>query len=219
MVGYMTLGDGHLMAPEFILGTFSYGGGTSWRDTTNNDSELVELLRDAYEMGVRGLDTAPVYGVGRSERIVGQAIKGRREKYYIQTKCSLNWRSKEGSFTYTRDGKDVYNDFSSSALVKDVEDSLKRLDTEYIDVMIVHRCPPIDQMGMVMETLETLKDRGLILGIGLSNVGQTSDPETSLRTFASYGQLDLLQESGSLLKKDYTKKMVNIKRQSNMSMN
>lgn len=87
-------------APRFTLGTFGIGGGTSWQDTTRDDNELIEMIRQAYDLGVWGLDTAPVYGTGRSERIIARAIKGRREKYFIATKCALNWRSSEGAFTY-----------------------------------------------------------------------------------------------------------------------
>lgn len=87
-------------APRFTLGTFGIGGGTSWQDTTRDDNELIEMIRQAYDLGVWGLDTAPVYVTGCSERIIARAIKGRREKYFIATKCALNWRSSEGAFTY-----------------------------------------------------------------------------------------------------------------------
>ena len=195
----MQIGTSNVWAPKLTLGTFGMGGGSSWQDTTKDDQELIDLIRQAHELGVCGIDTAPVYGTGRSERIVGQAIRGDRENYYISTKCSLNWRGSEGRLEYTRDGKSVYRNFTKAALIADVEDSLRRLDTDYIDMMIIHRCPELDQFGEAMEAMEELKNRELIRSVGLSNTDWSSDPVQSVETCMKYGELDLLQESASLL--------------------
>lgn len=203
MIDMMKIGRSKVQAPKFVLGTFGIGGGTSWQDTTKDDSELIELIRQAYDLGVNGLDTAPVYGTGRSERIVGHAVKGRREKYFISTKCGLNWRSTEGIFTYVRDGCHVYNNFSKMSLIKDAEESLKRLETDYIDLLIIHRCPQLNQFGEVMEAMDELKRRQLIRATGLSNIVRTGHPVEALDTCLKYGELDLLQEGGSLLNRDY----------------
>ena len=63
------------MCVKVHSGTFGIGGGTSWQDTTRDDNELIEMIRQAYDLGVWGLDTAPVYGTGRSERIIARAIR------------------------------------------------------------------------------------------------------------------------------------------------
>ena len=186
-------------APRFTLGTFGIGGGTSWQDTTRDDNELIEMIRQAYDLGVWGLDTAPVYGTRRSERIIARAIKGRREKYFIATKCALNWRSSEGAFTYERDGRQVYNNFTKAALIRDAEESLDRLDTEYIDLLIIHRTPPLDRFGEVMEAMEELKNRQLIRAVGLANMVRTGHPIEALDVCRKYGALDLVQEVESLL--------------------
>lgn len=195
----MRVGTSQVWAPRLVLGTFAMGGGTSWQDTTTDDNELIDLIRRAYDLGVRGIDTAPVYGTGRSETIVGRAVKGRREDYYLATKCSLNWRGTGGMLEYTRDGKTVCRDFTPAALIADVEDSLRRMDTDYIDMMIIHRCPKPEQFGPAMEAMETLKNRGLIRSVGLSNAGMSEDLKLSVETCLRYGELDLLQESASLL--------------------
>lgn len=210
MIEKMEIGNSGVYAPAFVLGTFGMGGGTSWQDTTKDDSELIGLLREAYDQGVWGLDTAPVYGTGRSERIVGQAIKGRREHYFISTKCSMHWRNAEGTLAYTRDGHSVYNYFAKASLIQDVEDSLKRMETDYIDLMIIHRCPPPEMFGEVMETMEILKARGLIRAVGLSNTAQKEDPRAMVETCLKYGQLDLLQEGASLLKQEPLKLYVEL---------
>ena len=195
----MRIGKSDVWAPKLTLGTFAMGGGSSWQDTTRDDQELIDLIRQAYDLGVRAIDTAPVYGTGRSERIIGQAVKGRREDYYLATKCSLNWRDTGGRFEYSRDGKTVCRDFSKAALIADVEDSLRRLDTDYIDMMIIHRCPELNEFGEAMEAMDALKQRGLIRSVGLSNTDWSEDAAKSVETCLQYGQLDLLQESASLL--------------------
>lgn len=198
----MQVGRSDVYAPELVLGSFGMGGGTSWQDTTKNDRELIDLIQAAHEIGICGIDTAPVYGMGRSERIVGQAIKADREHYYLSTKCCMQWRNTDGVFQYKRDGKSCYANFRKESLIQDTEESLRRLETDYIDTMIVHRCPPLEEVGEVMETLEALKRRGLIRAIGLSNAGLTDHPIEALETCLQYGELDLVQESASLLNKN-----------------
>lgn len=190
---------GNKTTSDIILGTFAMGGGTSWQDTTALDDELIQLMRDAYDLGITGYDTAPVYGTGRSERLLGAAIKDHREDVYISTKVCLNWRNTEGSFEYARDGYQVYRNFNRKSLIQDTYDSLKRLDTDYIDLMIVHRCPPIDCIKEVAETMNELKEKGLIKAVGLSNVGNVSDPIKVLDTYLKYGSLDLIQEKANIL--------------------
>ena len=164
------IGRSGVMAPKLILGTFGIGGGTSWQDTTKDDRELVRFLQEAREYGITGIDTAPVYGTGRSERLLSEVIGKDRDKLFLSTKCSLNWRAEKGVFEYERDGHRVYRCFEKNSLIEDCEESLRRLKTDHIDCLIVHRCPEPDQAGEVMEALETLKARGLIRCAGLSNV-------------------------------------------------
>ena len=199
MMEMMQIGKSGVMAPKMILGTFAIGGGTSWQDTTNDDRELLRFLQEAREYGIKGFDTAPVYGTGRSERLLSEVIGKDRDKLFLSTKCSLNWREEKGVFEYDRDGHRVFRCFEKDALIKDCEESLRRLKTDYIDCMIVHRCPAPDQAGEVMEALETLKDRGLIRCAGLSNVLESKDPGMVVETFLKYGRIDLLQEKANLL--------------------
>lgn len=196
----MKIGKSDIVAPRLMLGTFGMGGGTSWQDTTKDDQELIDFIKAAHEkLGICAIDTAPVYGCGRSERIVGEATKGNREEYYISTKCSLHWRSEEGKFEYTRDNTSVYLNFSKASLLQDIKDSLERLQTDYIDTMIIHRCPPLEQIEEVMDAMHEAKQQGLIRAIGLSNSGLVPYTEEAIDTFEEFGGLDLLQESASLL--------------------
>ena len=110
-----------------------------------------------------------------------------RDKLFLSTKCSLNWRAEKGVFEYERDGHRVYRCFEKNSLIEDCEESLRRLKTDHIDCMIVHRCPEPEHAGEVMEALETLKDRGLIRCAGLSNVLGSKTPELVVETFLKYG--------------------------------
>ena len=195
----MQIGKSSVYAPKLVLGSFGMGGGTSWQDTTENDQELIDFIKEAHEIGICGIDTAPVYGTGRSERIVGQAIREDRENWYLSTKCSMHWRSEAGTFQYERDGCKVYNCFDKDSIIRDVEDSLRRLGTDYIDMMIIHRTPAITQIPEVMEAMQALKDRGLIKSVGLSNAGLTDYAVEAVETCVRYGELDLVQEHASLL--------------------
>ena len=195
----MKLGKSGIEIPVLVLGTFGMGGGTSWQDTTDNDQELVDFIKEAHKAGIVGIDTAPVYGCGRSERIVGQAIKEDRENWYLSTKCANQWRNEEGTFLYSRDGFNVYKNFTKASLIQDVEDSLKRLQTDYIDMMIVHQPPALEDVPEVMDALQTLKDRGLIKATGLSNTALTDHSVQLVEEAVKYGEVDLVQEHASLL--------------------
>lgn len=195
----MQIGKSGIEAPVLVLGSFGMGGGTSWQDTTSDDQELVNFIKAAHAEGIVGIDTAPVYGTGRSERIVGQAIKEDRENWYLSTKCAMQWRTKEGIHKYDRDGHSVYANFTKVSIIQDVEDSLKRLDTDYIDMMIVHQPPKMEEVPVVMDALQTLKDRGLIKACGLSNTCLTDHAIELVTEAMKYGQVDLVQEHASLL--------------------
>ncbi|MBR0164971.1 MAG: aldo/keto reductase [Lachnospiraceae bacterium] len=195
----MKIGKSGVEAPVLVLGSFGMGGGTSWQDTTDNDQELIDFIKEAHKEGICGIDTAPVYGTGRSERIVGQAIKEDRAGWYLSTKCAMQWRTAEGIHKYDRDGKSVYANFKKDSIIQDVEDSLKRLETDYIDMMIVHQPPAMEEVKEVMEALQSLKDSGKIKAIGLSNTCLTDHAIDLVKEALKYGQVDLVQEHASLL--------------------
>lgn len=188
------IGKSGIFASEISIGTFGMGGGTAWSDTGNDTAASVRLLEEAYDRGVTFFDSAPVYGGGQAEEILAQAIRGRRDKVVIGTKCSLQWREEYGLFEYTRDGRSVYRDFRPESLRKDLEDSLRRLGTDYIDVYITHRQPAVEEVPEVMDTMLRFKQEGKIRAIGISNA--TTD---HLAAYLACGQVDLAQEQLSLL--------------------
>jgi len=105
---YRKLGNSDLEVSVVGLGTWVTGGGQVW-GTDPDDNESVRAIRASLDHGVSLIDTAPAYGFGRSEEVVGRAIRGRRDKVILATKCGLWWQDSRGSlFVEDFDGKTLY---------------------------------------------------------------------------------------------------------------
>lgn len=137
---YQKLGNTDIDVSVIALGTWGLGGGSVWTDRDSTVEDTGNLLDICREYGINYIDTAPVYGTGASEELLGKALKGRRQDFILQSKCSLNWRNEGGNFHYERDGYTVNNDTRAAAVKKDVEDSLRRMQTDYLDSVIVPLC-------------------------------------------------------------------------------
>ncbi|MGW8273379.1 MAG: aldo/keto reductase, partial [Thermodesulfovibrionales bacterium] len=103
---FRELGKSGINASVIALGTWVMGGGLPWGEDPD-DTESIRVIHEALERGINFIDTAPVYGFGRSERVVGQALRGRRDKVIIATKCGLWWDDERGSFFTTYDGRRI----------------------------------------------------------------------------------------------------------------
>ena len=160
-----------------------------------SEADAIGIVRAAADEGINYIDTAPVYGTGESERLLGCALKGRRHDFILRTKCSLNWRNEGGNFHYSRDGYTVNNDTRPTAIVRDVEDSLRRMQTDYLDSVIVHYVSKSFPVPDTVEALERLKEQGKIRAYGLSN----SQPADLEEYQANGGRVDLVQEFFSIL--------------------
>lgn len=191
---YQKLGKTDLNASVVAMGAWGIGGGTVWPDMALGVRDVENLLDAAIDLGVNYIDTAPVYGTGVSEDLLGKALKGRRDKFLVQTKCSLNWRGDGGNFHYERDGVTVNNDTSARAVRQDVEDSLKRMGLDYIDLIVVHYVCKSWPVEETMGALQDLIKEGKIRAVGLSN-SQPAD----LDEYSKYGTVALVQEFYSLL--------------------
>src|SRR6266481_4236732 len=152
------------------LGTWSIGG---WMWGGRDDAEAVKTIRTALDLGITLIDTAPAYGFGRSEELVGQAIaeQGARERVLIATKVGLEWR----------DGR-VFRNASAQRVRREVEDSLRRLRTDHIDVYHVHWPDPLVPIEETARVLCRLFEQGKIRAIGVSNF--SPDQMTAFRSAA-----------------------------------
>ena len=191
---YQKLGKSNIQVSQVAFGGWGLGGGSVWSDASPTVKDVERLLDQATELGINYVDTAPVYGTGVSEELLGKALQGRRDRFVVQTKCSLNWRGEGGNFHYERDGATVMNDTSAKAVRRDVEDSLRRLRTDCIDSIIVHYVchdwAEEETMGALMDMMQ----EGKLRAIGLSN----SQPQ-DLEAYQQYGPVSLVQEQFSLL--------------------
>ncbi len=189
MVNLIEIGKSGIKVPFLGMGTWAIGGGSWWGD---NDDELsVKTIQRAIDLGIKWIDTAPIYGLYHSEDVVGKAIKGKREQIILSTKCALEWRHETSVFHKEVDGTKVYRDLSKKSIIEDLDHSLLTLGTDYIDVLYTHwqttdkKLYPIEE---TMDALMTLKKQGKIRAIGASNV-----TEEDIREYCQYGQLDVIQ--------------------------
>ncbi len=153
---YRKLGSTDLEVSAITFGAWAAGG---WMWGGSDTGEAIKAIRSAYDQGVTSIDTAPVYGQGASEEIVGKAIKDLpRDNVQILTKFGLRWDLKKGGFHFhskDNQGKDIdiYKYASKKSIIKEVEDSLKRLRTDYIDLYQIH-WP--DTSTPIQETFESV---------------------------------------------------------------
>lgn len=168
---YRELGNSGISASVVGLGTWVTGGGEVWNGV--DDAQSARAIDVSLDKGVNLIDTAPAYGWGHSESIVGKAIRGRRDKVVLATKCGIWWEDARGSFHYHLDGKDTYISLRPDTIAVEIENSLRRLDTDYIDLYQTHwpaKEPELTPVEDTMAFLLKLKDQGKIRAIGVSNV-------------------------------------------------
>lgn len=147
------------------LGTWAIGG---WMWGGSDEKDAVDTILKALERGINLIDTAPVYGFGESEEIVGKALKqyGKRENIVLATKGGLRWEKEK-----------VYRDSSKKRIQKEIDDSLRRLQVDYIDLYQIHWPDPLTPISETAEVMKDLLDQGKIRAIGVSNysVDQMTD--------------------------------------------
>lgn len=137
--------------------------------------EAVQAIRDSFDLGITSIDTAPAYGQGLSEEIIAEAMDGvPRDRYQILTKYGLRWDKKEGEFHFSstmNDGTpiDVYKNARRESIMKECEDSLRRLKTDHIDLYQIHWADSTTPIHQTMEAMIRLKEQGKILEAGVCN--------------------------------------------------
>jgi len=173
------------------------------------ESRAIRAIQAALDSGINLVDTAPIYGFGVSEEVVGKAIKDRRDSVVLATKCGLIWHEERGDFFFHSDEKrineggstKVYRCLEPDMIRWEVEQSLRRLQTDRIDLLQTHWQASTTPIPETMETLVKLKEEGKIRSIGCSN----ASPE-QMDEYRSAGELDVDQELYSMLDRQHEAK-------------
>lgn len=168
---YRKLGESELELPSVVLGAWAIGG---WYWGGTDDRKAVQAIQTALGLGMTAIDTAPVYGFGHSERIIGQAIAGRRAQVVLASKCGLRWDIDEGEPLLTAEDSEgheltVRRCLRRDSIIWECEQSLRRLGVDTIDLYQCHWPDPSTPLEETMEAMVRLLEAGKIRAIGLSN--------------------------------------------------
>lgn len=194
---YRKLGASGIEASVVGLGTWTMGG---WMWGGADQRESVEAIHAAVDAGITLIDTAPAYGFGLSERLVGEAIKPYRDKIVLSTKCGLVWDKEHGTFFFHANEAGitdkpskykVYKYLGPASIRQEVEASLTRLQTDRIDLYHTHWQDPTTPIDETMGALLDLKKQGKIRAIAVSNA--------SVQQIKEYGPIDADQERYNML--------------------
>lgn len=203
------IGRSDVSASAVGLGTWAIGG---WMWGGTDEQASIRAIDASIDAGISLIDTAPAYGLGRSEEIVGKAIKGKRDKVVIATKCGLNWHSGKGNHFFDQDGKPVHRYLGADGIAYELEQSLRRLGTDHIDLYITHWQDPTTPIAETVAALEKLKAQGKIRAIGASNVSAED-----LQHYVEAGQLDAIQERYSMIDREIEDSLLPITRQNDIA--
>lgn len=192
------IGTSKIQARSVALGTWAIGGGPWWGKS--NETSSIEAIHASIDKGISLIDTAPAYGLGRSEEVIGTAIKGIRDEVIIATKCGIWWHDDSGLPAFEVEGVKVQFSLEPKIIRQEVELSLKRLKTDYIDIYQTH-WPIIGNVDYsiqdTMTCLQELKKEGKILAIGACNVSIEQ-----IKKYQEIGNLDVVQVKYSMLDRE-----------------
>lgn len=183
---YRKLGDSDLEISAITFGAWA-AGGWMWGSTDRNDA--IEAIKASYDVGVTAIDTAPIYGQGTSEEIVGEAIKGiARDKVQLLTKFGMRWDLAEGNLAMhsknnAGEAIDIYKFAGRDSIIYECEQSLRRLGTDYIDLYQIHWPDTTTAISETFEAVTRLIEQGKVRYAGVCNysAAQMEEAENTLK--------------------------------------
>jgi aryl-alcohol dehydrogenase-like predicted oxidoreductase len=193
MVEHIQFGQSELRVSEVVLGTWVTGG---WAWGGSDEAESLRAIHRALDLGVNFIDTAPVYGFGKSEEIVGKALKewNRPDDVVIATKCGLDWNAQQ---THIR------RNSTPERIRKEVDDSLRRLGVNRIDLYQIHWPDPKVPFQLSIEAMVRLQEEGKIRYIGLSNFNREQIAEC-----LGFGMVHSLQPPFNVFEREAEKELL-----------
>ncbi len=190
---YRKLGNSDLEVSVIGFGAWGIGGAPFWKN--EGDAASIRAIEKAADLGINFFDTAPVYGFGRSEELIGEALKSCRDKVLIATKCGLRWKKEQLGA--------IDKDCSKKSIFEEVDLSLKRLQIDVIDLYQVHWPDNKTSAEESMEALLELQQKGKVRAIGVSNYSAAQ-----MADCLKFGRIDSLQPEYSLLQRKIEKETV-----------
>ncbi len=206
---FRVIGESDIKASVVGFGAWAIGG---WMWGGTDRKAAIRAIQAGIDEGINLIDTAPIYGFGASEEIVGEAIKPYREKIVLATKCGLVWHVQKGDHFFDSDDSSptnvnptrrVFRYLGSESIRYEIEQSLRRLQTDYVDLYQTHWQESTTPIAETMEELLKLKKEGKIRAIGVSNV---TIPQ--LEQYRNAGQVDSDQEKYNMLDRGHEKDLL-----------
>lgn len=199
VMDHRQLGSSDLRVSPIIFGAWAIGG---WLWGGADDHEAIPAIHAAIDSGINMIDTAPIYGFGHSEEVVGRAIKGKRNKVLIATKCGPRIDRTDGVYAMETTGPDgrevtIHRVLKPDSIIEECERSLKRLGIDTIDLYQCHWPDYTTPISDTMSALLKLQEQGKIRYIGVSNYAWERINES-----IHYGQVVSVQPRYNLLKRD-----------------
>src|ERR1700740_1281055 len=172
-----TLGNSDLRLTPIGFGAWAIGGGNwefGWGP--QDDAESIHAIYRALDLGINWIDTAAIYGLGHSEEIVARALKSTSHKPLVFTKCSMRWN----------EDRSIYRSLKAASLAEELENSLRRLGVETIDLYQIHWPNPESEIEEGWEALARFREQGKIRWVGVSNFSvQQMKPARTLSRITS----------------------------------
>lgn len=182
---YAELGKTGVKVSQATIGTWAIGG-AGWGEVNKGDS--MRAIQTMIDRGVNIIDTAPFYGCGESEKVIGEVLRGQRDKVYLVSKAGTGWNE---------NGEPIKrSDYQS--IIQDCEDSLRRLGTDYLDFYLIHWPDGVTSMEEMMGAMNQLKKDGKIRFIGASNFSKEEVMEAQ-----KYTDFDILQQPYSMVAQEF----------------
>ncbi|RZL61732.1 MAG: aldo/keto reductase, partial [Pedobacter sp.] len=187
---YRKIGNSDLELSAITFGAWA-AGGWMWGSTDRNDA--IKAIKAGYDLGVTSIDTAPIYGQGESEEIVGEAVKEiSRDKIQLVTKFGMRWDLEKGKLAMQskdNDGKniDIYKYAGKESVIYECEQSLKRLGTDYIDLYQIHWADETTPISETFEAVSRLIEQGKVRYAGVCNynVAQLKEADQTLEIISN----------------------------------
>lgn len=187
---YRKIGNSDLELSAITFGAWA-AGGWMWGSTDRNDA--IKAIKAGYDLGVTSIDTAPIYGQGESEEIVGEAVKEiSRDKIQLVTKFGMRWDLEKGKLAMQskdNDGKniDIYKYAGKESVIYECEQSLKRLGTDYIDLYQIHWADETTSISETFEAVSRLIEQGKVRYAGVCNynVAQLKEADETLEIISN----------------------------------